>query len=331
MSAPTTRSVAVGRGSFAVDDPSSPDGSIVIEHVDVGNRDALGALDCDALVVGLQRLGAAELEALPDCVTVVGRAGIGLDTIDLEAAERLGIAIVHQPSYATDEVADHATALVYALTRHVVLGDEVARTGWPGWERFGAVPSLGESTLGLVGFGRIGRAVAARLEPAVGRVIVFDPVADSVPPGIQLVEDLDTVLRQSDIVSLHSPLTAETERMIDARALAIMKPGGFLVNVSRGGLVDEPALAAALSEGRLAGAALDVLSAEPPQADNPMLAAPRTILSPHVAWLSKSSQTRLREWTLRDVAEVAQGGSPTFGRLAVRGSAERRARTRSVR
>ncbi|HEX5512062.1 MAG TPA: C-terminal binding protein [Actinomycetales bacterium] len=328
MTAEARTSIAIGAGSFGVDDDQSPDPSVAVEYVDVGSHDALARLTgCDALVVGLQRLGVGELEALPARVRVIGRAGIGLDSIDLEAAERLGIAVVHQPSYATNEVADHATALVYALTRHVLLGDQVARTGWPGWDNFAAVPSLSESTLGLVGLGRIGRAVAERLAPALGQVIAYDPVADAAPAGIELVADLSELLRRSDIISLHAPLTQQTQNLIDAAALATMRPGAFLVNVSRGGLVDEHALAAALRDGHLAGAALDVLSTEPPPADHPLLDAPRTLLSPHIAWLSRSSQNRLRVWTLKDVAEVANGGSPTHGRLAVPGSAVRRERT----
>jgi D-3-phosphoglycerate dehydrogenase len=169
--------------------------------------------------------------------------------------------------------------------------------------------------------------VAERLAPAVGQVIAYDPGADAAPAGIELVTDLRELLRRSDIISLHAPLTQQTQNLIDAAALATMRPGAFLVNVSRGGLVDEQALAAALRDGHLAGAALDVLSTEPPPADHPLLDAPRTLLSPHIAWLSRSSQNRLRVWTLKDVAEVANGGSPTHGRLAVPGSAVRRERT----
>lgn len=319
--------IAIGSGSFGADDSAAPDPTITIEHVDASSLDDLARLDCDALVVGLQRLGASELAALPPRVRVVGRAGIGLDSIDLDAAERLGIAVVHQPGYATTEVAEHATALIYAVTRSLHVGDGIARSAWPSWDRFGGIPSLGESTLGLVGFGRIGRAVAERMRPAVARILIHDPLADDLPAGVQAVGSLAELLGESDIVSLHAPLTAQTEAMIDREALATMRPGSFLVNVSRGGLLDEEAVADALRSGRLAGAGLDVLAVEPPAPDNPLLAAPRTLITPHIAWLSKASKVRLRTWTLLDVANVFNGGAPTHGRLAVPGDAARRSGT----
>jgi len=311
--------VAIATGTFGADSDEAPDPSIRIRHVPVDLDALAGLTDTDALVVGLQHLGADELGCLPERVRVIGRAGIGLDSIDLDAAGRLGIAVVHQPSYATDEVADHATALVYALARNVVAGDTIARTEWPGWEHFTGMPSLRESTLGLVGLGRIGTAVARRLAPAVGEIIACDPVATDPPTGVRLVPDLASLLRSSDIVSLHAPLTPETSGMINAEALAQLRGGALLVNVSRGGLVDEAALAEALRRGHVAGAAVDVLSSEPPRADNPLLSAPRTIVSPHVAWISRSSQRRLRDWSLIDVAQVAGGRPVLHGRLAVAG------------
>jgi D-3-phosphoglycerate dehydrogenase len=311
--------VAIATGTFGPDSDDAPDSAIHVDHVRIDHEALTRLTDTDALVVGLQRLGAEELARLPERVRVIGRAGIGLDSIDLEAAARLGIAVVHQPSYATDEVADHATALIYALARNVIAGDTIARTEWPGWEHFTGMPSLRESTLGLVGLGRIGAAVARRLSPAVGEVIAFDPVATDPPPGVRLVPDLVTLLRSSDIVSLHAPLTPETNAMIDAQSLTHLRRGALLVNVSRGGLVDEAALADALHRGHVAGAAVDVLSTEPPSEDNPLLGAPRTIISPHVAWISRSSQRRLRDWSLIDVTHVAAGGAPVHGRLAVAG------------
>lgn len=310
--------IAIATGTFgAEDDHSSPDPSILVSHVRADSQSLARLSGTDALVVGLQQLGDDELHRLPGQVRVIGRAGIGLDSIDLEAAARLGIAVVHQPSYATDEVADHATSLVFALTRNVVLGDRIARSAWPGWENFTSMPSLRESTLGLVGLGRIGAAVARRLAPSLGRILAYDPAGSESIGDVVHVGSLDDLLRSSDIVSLHLPLTPATARMIDDRALRLMRPGALLVNVSRGGLLDEHAVATALHDGHLGGVAVDVLSAEPPPADNPLLSTPRTILSPHVAWLSRSSQRRLRDWTLTDVARVAHGLEPEHGRLAV--------------
>jgi D-3-phosphoglycerate dehydrogenase / 2-oxoglutarate reductase len=275
--------------------------------------------DCDALIVGLHALRAEHFAAMPQSVRVIGRAGIGLDSIDLSAAETHGIAVVHQPDYATDEVATHAVALLLALARRVVLGDHIARTAWPSWSEFRTIRSLSESTVGIIGLGRIGRAVAARLAPTVKNVIGFDPAAVTTD-GIETVDSLDQLLEATDVVSLHVPLLPETTNLIDESALTRMRPGSLLVNVSRGGLIDADAALHALQTGHLGGLAVDVLDTEPPASDHPLLRAPNTIVTPHMAWLSSESQDRLQHWTLQSVVDTLRGDSVQHGRVAVAGT-----------
>lgn len=282
---------------------------------------ALAPLDgAVALVVGLQRLDAPMLEALPASVRVVGRAGIGLDSIDLDVAARLGIAVTHQPDYATEEVATHAVAMLLALSRRLFAGDGAARTAWPSWNLYAEVESLGDSCVGILGLGRIGAAVARRVLPMAGRVVAFDPAPASVVPGVEMLPSAQAVLASSNAVTLHLPLVEATRHLVDQAAIASMPSGALLINVARGGLIDERAVADALLAGHLAGAALDVLSREPPPPDHPLLHSPNTLLSPHAAWISTASQRRLQRWTMESVREVLHGQDVSHGRLAVVGS-----------
>ena len=274
----------------------------------------------DGLLVGLQPLTAEHLRALPETVRVIGRAGIGLDSIDLGEAERLGLTVVHQPDYATSDVADHAAALILALNRRVLVGDGAARSAWPSLGEFADIRPLEECTLGIAGCGRIGRAVAERMTRFVAEVVAFDPAVDDLPAGIRRAETLEGLLEEADIVTLHMPLTPATRNAIDEQTLRRMKPTALLVNVARGGLIDEAALARALEAGRLGGAALDVLSEEPPPPDHPLLSTPQTILTPHVAWLSARGQTRLKSWTVEAMLDVLEERTPTHGRVAVQGT-----------
>src|SRR5690606_7573571 len=157
----------------------------------------------------------------------------------------------------------------------------IVRRDWAAWRELAPVPPLHEQTVAVVGLGRIGRAVAERFAALAGEVIGFDPWLDEDVPGVRRVDDLDALLPQAAAVTLHVPRSPETARLIAAGALARMKPGALLVNVSRGGLIDEPALADALRGGAIGGAGLDVLSQEPPAADHPLLSAPNVLLSPH--------------------------------------------------
>lgn len=259
-------------------------------------RDDRSAADpgeaADGVLVQNAQIGAAELDAHPSW-RVVGRYGVGVDTIDLAAASERGIAVFNVPDYCVREVATHAAALTLASLRRIVPANDLVRAGgWTDWGSLRPVPDSSELRLGLIGLGSIGRETARLLAPFFAEVIGYDPTQPSTP-GVRLT-DLDTVIESSDVISLHCPLTAGTEHLIDEQRLHAMRPGVHLINVSRGGLVDSAALARALEDGHVGGAALDVLDAEPPGPDHPLLHAPRTTLTNHVAWLSESSEPRLR-------------------------------------
>jgi D-3-phosphoglycerate dehydrogenase len=276
---------------------------------------AANTAGADGVLVTTNPLSRSLMEALAPSVRVIARAGVGLDAIDLEAAGERGIPVFHTPDYCVPEVATHTVALLLALNRRLVDSDRIARSDWSGWRAIAPIQPLGEQTVGLVGFGRIGRAVAERVRALVAAVVAYDPYGPVDEPGVTTVSSLDELLATSDVVSLHLPLSRETRRYIGAAELARMRPGAVLVNVSRGGLVDEPALVEALTCGQLSGAALDVLAEEPPRPSSPLLSAPNVLFSPHTAWYSMASEKRVWTMTLEGVIDVLNGRPPTAGRL----------------
>lgn len=247
------------------------------------------------------------LERLSACRAVV-RYGVGLDNVDIAAAEGLGIAVGNVPEYGHEEISNHAIALLLALSRKLAAFDRSVRLGGADVPPPESVARLSRCTLGLVGFGRIGRHVAGKARAFGLEVIAHDPYASA--SEVELV-GLDELLRRADVVSLHVPLTPETRHMIDVTR---MKPGSLLINIGRGGLVDEDALAAALRSGHLAGAALDVTEIEPLPLSSPLLDAPNLILTPHVAWVSEVALEDLRRLTaeaaLRLIGESGWGPRP---------------------
>lgn len=273
--------------------------------------------DADAVVVTTNPLTSAHIESLGQKVRVIGRAGTGLDAIDLEAARRRGLIVYHTPDYCTAEVATHAVALILAVHRRLQAADQVARAAFADWRSVGPIPPLDEATVGVVGGGRIGRAVIDRLRPLVGRIVLSDPYVTTAPAGVELAETLDDLLRRTDILTLHLPMADETRGLIGAREIALMRRGAIVVNVSRGGLVDQGALRAALVDGHLSGAALDVLALEPPPADDPILDTPNLLLSPHIAWYSSASELRVRTQVVDGVLRCLAGDVPTTGRIAL--------------
>jgi D-3-phosphoglycerate dehydrogenase len=291
--------------------------SVRLARIDSPEQVRDATADAQAVIVTTNPLTAAHIAALGDGVRVIGRAGTGLDAIDLEAARARGILVYHTPDYATNEVANHALALILAVQRRILEADRQARTDFTGWRALTPVAPLEELTAGVVGGGRIGRAVAARLLAFVKNVVMYDPYIDSVPEPLERAESLDDLLRRSHILTLHMPLTPETRGMIGAREIGLMPEGAIVVNVSRGGLVDEGDLRAALESERLAGAGLDVLATEPPRADDPILGAPRLTLSPHFGWYSSASEVRVRTQAVDGVIACLAGEAPQTGRIAV--------------
>jgi D-3-phosphoglycerate dehydrogenase / 2-oxoglutarate reductase len=271
----------------------------------------------DGVIVSTNPLPRGLIHSLGPRVRIIARAGIGLDAIDLDAAAERGIAVFHTPEYATDEVASHAVALILALNRKIVEANDIARHDWPGWNGLAPIRPLRELTVGLIGAGRIGRATAGGIRALVGRVVVYDPFVSDTPIGIERVDSLDDLLRQSDVVSLHLPLTDETRGMIGRRELHLLSPGALIVNVSRGPLIDQNALVEALVEGHIGGAGLDVLEEEPPPASAAILKAPNVILSPHLAWYSVASERRTRTMAVDGMLDYLNGRPPRAGRMAL--------------
>ena len=243
----------------------------------------------------------------------VGVMFTGYDVVDVKAARELNIVVTNIPTYGTASVAEFTFALLLELCRHAALHSDAIRAGE--WSRstdfsFWKTPQveLAGKTLGIIGLGRIGRRVAEIALAFELRVIAADEVRSSVPdwPNFRWYE-VDELLPQADVVSLHCPLLPQTQGIINARSLALMKPNAFLINPSRGGLVVEQELADALNSGRLAGAAVDVLSSEPPTPDNPLLRAKNCIVTPHIAWATKEARTRLLNTAIANVRAFLEG------------------------
>jgi phosphoglycerate dehydrogenase-like enzyme len=248
--------------------------------------------DADVLWHCLRPVNAAVLDAAPR-LRIVQKIGVGVNTIDLERAQARGIAVCNMPGTNSRAVAEHALALMLAVLRQLPRFDADTRTGagW-GWnpDRQDGLGEICGRTVGLVGYGAIPQLLTPILLAMGARVLYTAraPRADAAATW----RPLDDLLAESDIVSLHVPLTAETDRLLDERAFARMKPGAILINTARGGLVDEPALLAALAEGRLAGAGLDVFAQEPLPAQHPLYGLPNVVLAPHVAWLTRETLDR---------------------------------------
>jgi D-3-phosphoglycerate dehydrogenase / 2-oxoglutarate reductase len=266
----------------------------------------------DALLVNVTPVDAALLDRAPRCRVVV-TYGVGYDHITLDEARRRGVVVANVPDYCTDEVADHTMALLLALARQIVPGHELVRSGGWGVHELGRVRRIRGRTLGLIGYGRTGRAVGTRARSFGLQVIAYDPQVSWGGEGVTMLASLPELLRAADFVSLHAPLQKQTARLIDDRALALMKPGSILINTSRGGLVDTDALLRALDRGALGGAGLDVFPEEPPEAA--LLNRPGLLLSPHSAYYSAEAIVELKQSAAQAVAVVLTGGTPTH-RLA---------------
>ena len=284
----------------------------IAEAASVGKILAVAA-DAEALLVTYGQINAEVIAGLNNC-KVIGRFGIGIDNIDIPAATEKGIVVTYAPVYCLDEVSDHAMALLLSLARKVTFGANLVDGGR--WEMPAVVPihRLRGRTLGLVGLGNIPQALVPKAQAFGIEIIAADPYCpDAVfdRMGVEKVE-LDDMLARSDYVSVHAPLTPETEKMFNAEAFKKMKPGAFLINTARGPLVDIDDLAAALDAGEIAGAALDVLPSEPPGADNPLVGRADVILTPHTGFYSEDALLDLQTTVAEDVARVLTGEEPKY-------------------
>jgi D-3-phosphoglycerate dehydrogenase len=267
----------------------------------------------DAVLNCYAPMPAEVIRELDRCV-VIARYGIGVDTIDLEEATAKGIVVTNVPDYCIDEVSDHALALLMSLARGVTLLDRRVRSG--SWTPSDARPihRLRGRTLGLVGFGRIARALAAKATPLGFRVITTDPFVpeEAVREAGAEPVTLEELLASADVVSIHAPLTADSRHLIGAPQLAMMKPDAILINTSRGPLVDLDALRDSLVDERLGGAGLDVLEEEPPAADDPLLHRDDVIVTPHAAFYSEESLEELQRKAVEQVIEALAGRTPPY-------------------
>ena len=274
------------------------------EDVAVTAADAVGIIDVYA------QIGERAASALTQCKVIV-RPGVGYDMIDAAACRRHGIEVCHVPDYCTDEVSDHALALVMALQRKLFQHDRNVRHGQWNYQGVGSVHRLRLLTLGLIGFGRIGRLFAAKMRALTPTIIAYDPfLPDAVfaEAGVRRVE-LDELFATSDIISLHSPLTPQNYHIISGDSIGKMTKRPILVNVSRGGLIDTKALIAALATGQVSGAGLDVLESEP-QVPDELLRFDNVILTPHTAMFSEEAMLEDRTRAVEEVIRVVKGEAP---------------------
>ena len=264
--------------------------------------------EADGILNQYARLTRKVLENLPRCKVIV-RYGIGVDSIDIKAATDLGIIIVNVPDYCIDEVADQAVALMLTLLRKTVLFDKTVRAGQ--WDfRLGApIHRLRGKTLGLIGSGRIGFEVAKRIRPFGLRVIAYDPYLKEAPHPVELI-DLDTLLKEADIISVHCPLNESTRHLIGEQAFQKMAKKPLIINTSRGAIIDEKSLIQALERNQIAGAGLDVFEIEPPDPQNPLLQKDNVVLSPHSGFYSLESISDLKRRAAESVSAVLRGKWP---------------------
>lgn len=277
----------------------------------------LERLPGSAVIIGVGRYFDAEyMDLIGPNLVLIAKPGIGVDNIDLDAATERGILVCNTPDAPTESTAEHAVALLMAAAKRVMVGDmqlrgvaDIRREEMHGTELLGA-------TLGIVGYGRIGRRVAEICSQGLKmKVTIYDPLlADDVelPAGISKTDDLDAIFSQNRFVSLHTPLLPATRHLADERRLRLMQPGSYLINASRGGVVDEAALIKALQEGHLAAAGLDVFDPEPPLEDNPLLKMRNVILTPHIASNTEAGMAAMREGTVENIVQVLKNKRPLW-------------------
>jgi D-3-phosphoglycerate dehydrogenase len=270
------------------------------------------ARTADALLVNLHPVTARVIEALDNC-RIISRYGVGYDNVDVEAAARRGIWVANVPDYCIEETADHAIALLLAAVRRVCLKDRLIRAG--DWKKEGSHPlsRLSRGSLGIIGYGRVGRTVHRKLAGfGFKEFLVCDPYRDRdfIARGGARPVSLAALLKKADYITVHVPLSPETRHLLGAREFAMMKAGAVLVNTARGPVIDETALLAALKAGRLGGAGLDVFETEPLKRSHPLLRCPEVILTDHTAYYSRESVIELKTRTADNVVDFFLRGRP---------------------
>ena len=284
----------------------------VAEVISGGTQATLPSVDI--AIIGASKVNGAFLDHAGPQLKLVARHGIGYNDVDVPAATARGVLATNTPDGPTEPTAEHTVALLLAAAKWIVKGDLYLRNSRPYTRSTLRGVEVRDLTLGIVGFGRIGRRVAEICGLGLRmRVVVFDPylpVGSAAPSYVELVGDLDTLLTQADFLTLHTPLTPETHHFIGARELHLLKPGSYVINASRGPVLDEAALIQALQEGHLAGAGLDVFDPEPPHPDNPLLQMENVVVTPHSAGNTVQGSIRTGQMLVEQVLHVLRGERP---------------------
>ena len=277
----------------------------------------MAKLHGSAVITGIRRYYDGEfMDRVGPNLKMIAKPGIGVDNIDLDAATTRGILVCNTPDAPSESTAEHAVALLMAVAKRVMVGDmhlrgpaDFGRDDMRGTELLG-------SKLGIVGYGRVGRRVAEMCALGIRmQVTIYDPLLASdvaLPAGVSRTDDVDAIFSENQFVTLHTPLLPATHHLANERRLRLMKPGSYLINASRGGVVDEGALIKVLQEGHLAGAGLDVFDPEPPLADNPLLKMNNVVLTPHIASNTDAGMAAMQAGTVENIVNVLKGERPTW-------------------
>lgn len=268
--------------------------------------------EAQAVLVGGAQINRHVIESLPNLQLII-RYGVGLDTLDIPAATEHGIVVAHYPDFCQPEVANHAIALLLAVSRKIVLHDRAIRAGNYRGVPLGPSAPLHGQTMGVIAFGNIGRHFAVRAQALGMHVLAYDPYLDDAvfeEHGVERAATLEELLTRSDHISAHPPLTEETRHMMSTEQFAMMKPSAIFVNTSRGPVQDQAALIAALQAGEIAGAGLDVFEPEPLAADSPLVEMDNVVLTPHSAFYSDFSNAHIKERVGQTVVAVMNGRWP---------------------
>jgi D-3-phosphoglycerate dehydrogenase len=267
---------------------------------------------CSALLVQYAKVGAKVFEARPG-IGLASRIGAGYDTIDAKAAAAAGVWVANSPDYGVGEVSSHAFAMMLAVIRNIVRWNNDVKSGTWHYTSAGTVPRLTDMTVGVLGLGRIGKRFAHIARNTFKRVIAHDPylIDGDFPAYVERVS-LEQLFEQADAISIHCLLNDETRGLVDAKLLRRMKPGSYLVNTARGGVIDIDGLTTVVAEGRLDGVGLDVLPVEPVPTGHPLLADPRVIFSPHSAFYSVASEVELRRKAAQNIVTWMNTGRPDY-------------------
>lgn len=285
----------------------------VVELSDTSAEGVADALsDADALILRTNIKITRESLAKADRLAVISRTGVGVDNIDVEAATEKGILVCNTPGVNTGSVAEQTVAHIVAAAKRLREMDQAVRAGnWKIRNSYKSVDLAGK-TLGLLGVGQIGTAVARMCRTAFGmRVVAFDPYVQSAE-GIELVDTKEKVVQQADFVSVHVPYTDKTHHLVNGDLISLMKPGAFLINTARGAIVDEKALVDALNSGAIQGAGLDVFEDEPPKPDNPLFAFDTVLTTPHASALSAECVAKVATTAAQSALDVLEGRTPQF-------------------